>query len=774
VCSVAIGWIVLFGSVARPQAKPETGRIAPRGASSSKKAAASSTNNSANAYVDPAWCAQCHADIAKTYALTGMDRSFAPVTADTMKKFPPGQAYFHQPSQSYFSIVEHDGKVFERRWQAGFDGKDTNVEEKQIDYVLGSGNHAQTYLHLTARGTLEQLPMGWYAEGGGTWAMIPGFDRAEYPGSTRLVQYECMFCHNGYPRIPSGHNEEGAEPAYEQPLPDGIDCQRCHGPGQRHIETAGKPGATLDEIRASIVNPARLGPEREMEVCMQCHLETSSLLLPHSLQRVDRAPFSYVPGQPLADFRLSFDRAPGKNTRFEVASAAYRLRESQCFLQTQSRAAAQRMQCTTCHDPHDIPRGEAATKHYDSVCNECHATQIARAVSSGSHPADADCISCHMPKRRTDDAVHIVMTDHFIQPRPPPNPLASKAEYYENAQTSYKGEVVLYYPAKLAPTEQNQLDLAVAQVKEESNLRGGIPQLTALIQKYQPANAAYYVDLADALSAAGEKARSAAMYEAALRHDPSSATILLKLGNAQLEWQEWSSAESTLRRATSLAPNDADAWGLLGQALFQQQKNAEARDALTRSVALNSDAADPHNYLGALFVRSNDLPDAEKEFREALRLQPNQAEWQANLAGLLASEGRLQEARYLFEMSITLDPNFAGAHLNYARLLASTGDNGPALSQAQAAVAADPKNADAHELCGELLAMSGDGKGAVGELTAAIKLEPNFGRAHLELAAALRMVGDAAGANEQLRIAAQASDPDVRAEARQMLGSSLP
>ena len=64
---------------------------------------------------------------------------------------------------------ERDGKFYQRRWQIGFDGKDTNVEEKQIDYVLGSGNHAQTFLHRTARNTLQQLPLGWYAEKGGYW-----------------------------------------------------------------------------------------------------------------------------------------------------------------------------------------------------------------------------------------------------------------------------------------------------------------------------------------------------------------------------------------------------------------------------------------------------------------------------------------------------------------------------------------------------------------------------------------------------------------------------
>src|SRR5581483_613507 len=105
-------------------------------------------------------CAPCHAQIAATFAKTGMGRSFSRMTADQF----PEKPYYHEPSDSYFAMLVRDGRVYQRRWQLDPAGKETNVDEKQVDYVMGSGNHAKTYLHLTPRGALQQLPLGWYAE----------------------------------------------------------------------------------------------------------------------------------------------------------------------------------------------------------------------------------------------------------------------------------------------------------------------------------------------------------------------------------------------------------------------------------------------------------------------------------------------------------------------------------------------------------------------------------------------------------------------------------
>src|SRR5262249_16769279 len=143
--------------------------------------------------------------------------------------------------------------------------------------------------------------------------------------------------------------------------------QRCHGPGGEHIQRAEDGVSTAEQIRGAIVNPKRLTPERQMEVCLQCHLETTSFRLPNAIVRYERAPFSYRPGDSLADFMLHFDEKNNPD-KFEIAGAAYRIRQSQCFLKSE-----ERLSCTTCHNPHNIPRGPEAARHYNQVCRQCHA-----------------------------------------------------------------------------------------------------------------------------------------------------------------------------------------------------------------------------------------------------------------------------------------------------------------------------------------------------------------------------------------------------------------
>ena len=202
-------------------------------------------------YVDARVCASCHRKIADDYRQTGMGRSFfRPAPSNTIEDYTKRNEFYHALSDTHYAMIRRDGEFYQRRWQIGFAGKETNVEEMKVDYVLGSGNHARSYLHRTAAGTLIELPLGWYPDkAGGSWAMSPGSD-SDHPRTRRFVSYKCMFCHNGIPQIPAGHEAPGSDPVFTGDLPEGIDCQRCHGPGGNHVRTAGSGGAKVEEIRA--------------------------------------------------------------------------------------------------------------------------------------------------------------------------------------------------------------------------------------------------------------------------------------------------------------------------------------------------------------------------------------------------------------------------------------------------------------------------------------------------------------------------------------------
>src|SRR5262245_18430508 len=292
--------------------------------------------------------------------------------------------------------------------------------------------------------------------------MSPGYDNATPPDFTRLADDSCLFCHNGYPA--------GAS------LAEGIDCQRCHGPGSRHVDLASRGGAQKPEIRAAIVNPGRLTPELQMDTCMQCHLETTSAELPGMIRRFDREPYSFRPGEPLGAYMVHFDQPSGYRDKFEIVNQAYRLRQSLCF-----QKSGGRLTCVTCHDPHDAPRGEKAVAWYRAKCIGCHTS-----VKAANHPAmqAADCASCHMPRRRTMDAVHVVMADHLIQRKAPRDPDGALAE----RTLSYRGSLVVYYPELLPQTERD-LYLGVALITGSADRRRGIELLERAVQSDAPAKA---------------------------------------------------------------------------------------------------------------------------------------------------------------------------------------------------------------------------------------------------------------------------------------------
>lgn len=684
----------------------------------------------ASAYADARSCAPCHPQQAKPYALTGMGRSFKKASAADA----PAGAFAHEASGRTYTFAQREGKLFLQRTGAGVE-----TVEKEIHYVLGSGNSAKTYLHRTPQNRLLEMPVNWYSGGKGFLAMSPGYDRADHMDMRRTIGYQCMFCHNGYPE---GIRDATltADPVYPGAVPEGIDCQRCHGPGRAHIESvkAGKP--------ANIYNPKHETPAKQMEVCMQCHLETTSFSLPNTVIRPERGVFSFNPREPLEQFIAHFDHAPGTGheDKFEIVSSVYRLRQSQCFL-----GSAEKLTCTTCHNPHETQ------KNFDAQCSGCH-SGIAKAAN---HPAKKECASCHMPKRRTEDVVHVAVTDHKIQrPGKGGNLLAARAERHEViGQSSYKGEVVLYYPPKLSGPAEELLP-AMAQLAHQSNVAGGVPRLQKALAAHTPQHPYYYLMLAQAQK--GTEALAA--YRQALAIDPNYLPALRNYGVAQ-----GVAGVETLEKATKLHPGDSLTWLELARLYRQARRGSDADTAARRSAELEPELVEAHAFLGSLRLEAGDKSGAATAFRAALREQPDHAESLASLATVVAGA----EAEGLYLRAIRQNPKLVAARFNFALFLANARRFPEAIPQAREAVQLDPANSGARDLLANLYMAVRDFGMAAATYRATLDREPQNGRALLGLGTALGAVSDFAGARRYFGQAAQSLDPAVRGEAMEMLGS---
>src|SRR5262245_49021162 len=622
-------------------------------------------SSAAAEYVDAAECASCHAEVSASFHKTGMGRSFSRAVPQNIKgDFQNKNTFYHAPSDRYYTMIEQDGRYFERRHQLGPDGQPTNTVQKEIHYVLGSGNHASTFLHRDEQGKLFELPVAWYCEKGGYWAMNPGYDRRHHPDFRRTVSLECMFCHNAYPAVKGNSDRSGGAPSFTGTMPEGIDCQRCHGPGGAHVRAARSTNADVDAIQKAIVNPALLSPERKLEVCMQCHLESTSTRLPYSVRRFDRGVFSFRPGQALSDYAIHFDHAAnsGHDDKFEIVNQAYRLLRSACF---QKSAGA--LTCTTCHDPHDVPRGEDATAHYVGVCQGCH-KQLDR-----SHTTSKDCLSCHMPKRRTDDVVHVVMTDHYIQRRKPSRDLLAPLAERDD---EYKGAVALLYPATLSNRADSELYVAVAQVKQNANLQEGIARLEAAIEQHKPSQAEFYFELGEAYWESAKPAQAIPKYRQALERAPEFWPALHKLGLALSRTGQPELAIASLERASSLS-SDATVLNDLALVYRQAGKLNEAVASAQKAISLNPDLPQAHNNLGGLLRERGDTGGAERAFQKAVEAQPDLAAAHVNLGMLLVAREDFRQARYHFEKAIANaspgDPSLLDAHNALADVMSMQG-----------------------------------------------------------------------------------------------------
>ena len=652
-------------------------------------------------YVEPGACTSCHQEIAASYARTAMARTFGVVRSTAEIPTLKGGVVAHEMSAEFFSIVTHNDQPWLKRWETGFDGAAANVLEARMDYWFGSGNHARSFINRTPTGELIELPLTWYAEKNGYWAMSPGYDRPDHAGFSRKLSYRCMSCHNGYLAAPDSTDDAGIR--FPKKLPEGIDCQRCHGPGQAHVEAA-RQGQSSERLRQSIVNPARLAPDRQAEVCLQCHLETTSLKLPATLLRAGRGVFSYRPGEPLADYILHFDRSDtdSNSDRFEFASAAYRLRQSACFTKSPNQ-----LNCTVCHNPHEPANTPAARRRYTTACLNCHQPMLQKLIAARRHTAEQACATCHMPKRAPSDAIHTQITEHRIQARPAPLPTGKLLEQHDGNTPPYRGRVALYYPQQHAQTSEHELYLALAQVRHDANMTQGLSELEDAIARHQPAQPEFYFELAEAYRRVGKLPAAIRFYEQACARTPANWRHFHQLGTALTAANQLERAAQALTRAQTLAPREPAVLEAQANLLARQGDLPGAIATLQAALGFDPMAANLHSNLGARLLQLGETKAAEQAWREAVRLRPETATTRLNLANLLANlpakQSNFKEAKAHFLAAIRTAPTFADAYLAYAIALVAHGEHAQAERHLQTALQHAPNSFEAHLRLGQLL-----------------------------------------------------------------------
>ena len=570
-------------------------------------------------------CATCHREIYDAYQKVGMARSFARPRPDRIIEDFENNHFYHAPSRRHYEMLYEDGAFGMRRYQLDEQGRRINVLEQSIDWIIGSGEHSRGYLYQTALGELYELPIVWYSQTG-AWGMAPGYDNADHDGVTRRITRECMFCHNAYPPVAPGSDTSGRPPLFPKDLPQGTGCQRCHGPGAEHVRLANDMDAALDDVITSIINPARLPPVRRDDVCYQCHLQPTSRRT-SLVRRSSRAGYSYRPGDSLAEYlvHLDFGDATDRAERFEINHHAYRLRQSACF-----RAAGSALSCLTCHDPHRKVAPAEVQAHYRRRCLSCHGPDDCRLEEMTARPETAadHCITCHMPRRRTQDVVHVVMTDHRITRTPPADPLAALAETpLPTDQT-----IGFYFPDR-APQ-----DVEAAIYRGLSGAADGVP--------------AGVRELRDAVSTL-----------------PAGLDPYLTLGAVQLAAGRYRQALNTFTLLQARAPGSAIALANLGVALAGLGENPSAITPLTEALDLDTNIPDTHFNLAAVLARIGRGDEAVGHYREALSLRPNYAKAWFNMGNVLARDGLYEEASESYRQALAIEPGMAAAYGNLGTAL---------------------------------------------------------------------------------------------------------
>ncbi|MEM6264283.1 MAG: tetratricopeptide repeat protein [Bacteroidota bacterium] len=594
---------------------------------------------STNGYTGIQSCQPCHKKIYQSYLETGMGQSmYRPDGNNIIEAFDETALVYDPFSDYYYRPFWVSGEMFIQEFRLG--ESDTVYERtEKIDYVVGSGHQTRSYL-LERNGYFYEAPITWYVSKG-IWDLSPGYDEGNNSRFEREIGEECLACHTGHIEyIPGSKNR------YKK-VSTGIDCEKCHGPGEAHIKAieAGQLIDVGEEIDYTIVNPGKLPIQQQFDVCQQCHLQGINVL-PH-----DRSVMDFRPAMLLqANQDIFLEQDPDADA-FGIASHAERLRQSECFLNSGGK-----LTCTTCHDPHkSISVTDSMV--YIRQCESCHqdaTTQtLCNAPDSLQITMQGNCVSCHMPVGGTRDIPHVRFHDHKIRVVRKDQPVEGLAETkaFLELICATRDTVPddLWGKAWLLYYEQQQSNPKFLH-RADSLLTGQQP--------YERARVAFYQN---------KLPEARKWITQAIEAQADNAFLWFLKGEIEAKANNYAEAHAAFSTAYTLSPESVESGMLAGVNLLKaQQGNPEAL-ATAKSLFEQLLERKPFDArlltnLGFVYLNEGAPRRAESLLLQALKYEPEYPQALENLLLLHARQGNAVLAKRYFERLNRIAPEIAARY----------------------------------------------------------------------------------------------------------------
>ena len=616
-------------------------------------------------YVGINTCKLCHQDIYNTFIKTGMGKSFD-VASKTKSSADYHNSVIHDKIGDFYykAFWQNDSLRFlEYRLQ----GRDTIYKRLEtVNYIVGSGQHTNSHIQ-SVNGYLNQMPMTFYTQKK-KWDLPPGFEDGHNSRFMRKIGLECMSCHNNYPDFVLGSENKFTS------VPEGINCERCHGPGSIHVAER-QTGSRIDTskyIDYSIVNPAKLSIDAQFDICQRCHLQGNTIL------KEGKSFYDFKPGMKLSDYMTVFlPKYKNADNEFIMASHADRLKQSACFIKSiekttppafqappskgERATATQKlkpykdaMTCVTCHNPHVSIR-ETNPNVFNDACNSCHykgaekrkgieeardnSTLASKLVCNKKNiTKESNCVSCHMPKSGSIDIPHVTVHDHYIR-----KPLSN---------TDKKG--IKEFIGLYAINEKNPSSITKAK---------------AYLNQYEKfENKSYYLDsaliyLKDKTETDIKENIEPLVQLYFIKNDFNKIVYYINKLNDQ-------TILNTLLIKKSYSNDHAWTSYRIGEAFYNLGDLQRSINYYKKAVDLASYVLDFKNKYGSAMASQGQLSNAEKEFTEILNENPKHVSALTNLGYVKLIQGKMQESEKLYFKALSLDPDYEALLLNIAGLYA--------------------------------------------------------------------------------------------------------